>query len=85
MARQTHVNMMMGNLLHLFHSCCTMFYSEPCLQDIFRISHKPVIKYIKKITSLDGGRWALVSLDGVASSRMIGVSSSVNLPLHHKV
>jgi len=30
-------------------------------------------------------RWALVSPDGVAPSRMIGVSSSVNLPLHHEV
>jgi len=30
-------------------------------------------------------RWALISLDGVAPSRMVGVSASVNLPLHHKV
>jgi len=30
-------------------------------------------------------RWALVSLDGVAPSRMVGVSASVNLPLRHKV
>jgi len=30
-------------------------------------------------------RWALVSPDGVASSRMFGVSASVNLSLHHKV
>ena len=30
-------------------------------------------------------RWAPVSPDGVASSRMVGVSASVNLPLHHKV
>ena len=30
-------------------------------------------------------RWALVSLDGVALSRMVSVSASVNLPLHHKV
>ena len=30
-------------------------------------------------------RWALVSLDGVALSRMVGVSASVNLPLHRKV
>jgi len=30
-------------------------------------------------------RWALVSLDGVAPSRMVGVSASVNLSLHHKV
>jgi len=30
-------------------------------------------------------RWALVSLAGVAPSRMVSVSASVNLPLHHKV
>ena len=30
-------------------------------------------------------RWALVSQVGVAPSRMVGVSASVNLPLHHKV
>jgi len=30
-------------------------------------------------------RWALVSLDGVAPSRMVDVSASINLPLHHKV
>jgi len=36
---------------------------------------------------MDGGwwRWALVSPDGVAPSRMVSVSASVNLPLHHKV
>jgi len=27
----------------------------------------------------------VVSSDGVAPSRMVGVSASVNLPLHHKV
>ena len=30
-------------------------------------------------------RWALLSADGVASSGMVGVSASVNLPLLHKV
>ena len=30
-------------------------------------------------------RWALVSPDGVAPSRMVDVSASVSLPLHHKV
>jgi len=30
-------------------------------------------------------RWALVSPDGVAPSRMDRVSAFVNLPLHHKV
>jgi len=30
-------------------------------------------------------RWALVSLDGVAPSRIVSVSASVNLPLHHEV
>jgi len=30
-------------------------------------------------------RWAVGSLDGVVPSRMVGVSASVNHPLHHKV
>jgi len=30
-------------------------------------------------------RWTLVGPDGVAPSRMVDVSASVNLPLHHKV
>ena len=30
-------------------------------------------------------RWALVSPDGVAPSRMVSVSASVNLPLYHEV
>jgi len=30
-------------------------------------------------------RWAMVIPDGVAPSRMVGVSISVNLPLPHKV
>ena len=30
-------------------------------------------------------RWALVSPDRVLPRRMVGVSASVNLPLHHKV
>jgi len=30
-------------------------------------------------------RWALLSTDGVARSRMVDVSASINLPLHHKV
>jgi len=30
-------------------------------------------------------RWALVSLNGVVPSRMVGMSASVNLPLHQKV
>ena len=30
-------------------------------------------------------RWPLVSSDGVATSRIVGVSAYVNLPLHHKV
>jgi len=31
------------------------------------------------------GGWALVTLDGAAPSRMVSVSASDNLPLHHKV
>jgi len=39
------------------------------------------------ILQITGGwwRWSLVSPDGVATSWMVGVSASVNLPLHHKV
>jgi len=29
-------------------------------------------------------RWALLSPDRVAPGQMVGVSASVNLPLHHK-
>ena len=32
-----------------------------------------------------GGHWLVRTPDGVAPSRMVGVSASVNLPLHHKV
>jgi len=37
----------------------------------------------KKMGDGGGGRWLVP--DGVAPSRMVGVSVSVNLPLHHKV
>jgi len=30
-------------------------------------------------------RWTLVSPDGMVPSQMVGVSASVNSPLHHKV
>jgi len=33
----------------------------------------------------DDGGGSLISPDGVAPSRMVDVSASVNLPLHHKV
>jgi len=44
------------------------------------------MKGIRPIKNMGGWwRWALVSPDGVATSRMVSVSASVNLPLHHKV
>jgi len=42
-------------------------------------------KGIRPVKNGEWWRWALVSPDGVAPSRMVGVSASVNLPLHHKV
>ena len=43
-------------------------------------------KGIRPVKNMGGWwRWALVSPDGVAPSRMVYVSASVNLPLHHKV
>jgi len=43
--------------------------------------------FVNAIICLSGGwwRWALVSPHGVAPSRMVGVSTSVNLPLHYKI
>ena len=42
-------------------------------------------KGIRSVKNMGDGRWALVGLDGVAPSRMVSVSASVNIPLHHKV
>jgi len=44
-------------------------------------------KGIRPVKKEWGGwwRWALVSPDGVVPSRMVRVSASANLPLHHKV
>jgi len=42
-------------------------------------------KGIRPVKMRGWWRWALLSLDGVAPSRIVGVSASVNLPLHHKV
>jgi len=43
------------------------------------------MKVIRPVKNGGWWRWALVSPDGVVPSRMVGVSASVNLPLHHKV
>ena len=42
-------------------------------------------KRIRPVKNGGWWRWALVSPDGVARCRMVGVSASVNLPLHHNV
>jgi len=43
-------------------------------------------KGIRPVKNMGGWwRWALISPDGVVPSRMVSVSASVNLPLHHKV
>jgi len=42
-------------------------------------------KGIRPVKNGGWWRWALVSQDGVAPSRVVGVFASVNLPLHHKV
>jgi len=41
--------------------------------------------YFDRLLYGEWWRWALVSPDGVAPSRMVSVSACVNLPLHHKV
>jgi len=66
--------------------CCTFLLIGECMPSVLwccwlgsRQGIRPVKKY--------GGwwRWALFSLDGVAPSRMVSVSASVNLSLHYKV
>jgi len=42
-------------------------------------------KFISLYYAFYPRRSALVSPDGVAPSHMVGVSASVNLPMHHKV
>jgi len=42
-------------------------------------------KGIRPVKNGGWWRWEVVSPDGVAPSQMVGVSASVNLPLHHKV
>jgi len=42
-------------------------------------------KGIRPVKNGGWWRWALVSLDGVAPVKMVGVFASVNLLLHHKV
>jgi len=42
-------------------------------------------KGIRPVKNGGWWRWALVGTDGVAPSRIVCVSASVNLPLHHKV
>jgi len=39
----------------------------------------------KKWRDGGSGHWLVVSPDGVATRRMVGVFASVNLPLYHKV
>jgi len=42
-------------------------------------------KGIRPVKNGGWWRWALLTPDGMAHSRMVGVSASINLPLHHKV
>jgi len=55
---------------------------------LYRISTEPLTDSVQSLQPVKMGgwwRWALVSPDGVVHSRMVRVSASVNLPLHHKV
>jgi len=61
---------------------------------MYKLFHNTTIQHCQIFTAVcefcsntNGGwwRWALGSPDGVALSRMVGVSASGNLPLHHKV
>jgi len=47
--------------------------------------HTPAHLHHRSLVVEGWWRWALVGLDGVAPSRMVSVSASVSLPLHHEV
>ena len=66
----------LGHLQHGSHHLHCV--SESCISVCF--SH-----FLSIAVFLNTLRWALLSLDGVVPIRMVGVSASVNLPLHHKV
>ena len=61
--------------------------TNACAQPFYRHYIGQPCRLVGRQEGHPGGwwRWALVSPDGVAPSRMVGVSASVNLPLHHKV
>jgi len=60
-----------------------------CVHSIFAFNALTLLlgsrKGIRPVKNGRWWRWSLVSPDGVSPSRMIGVSASVNLRLHHKV
>ena len=78
---------------------CTMTLNLPSQHITYNQYHRrrmltiTAVKIFSVLTSMisptwrdgGGGQWALVSADGVAPSRMVSESASVNLPLHHKV
>jgi len=61
------------------HVCDALFVCRPS------VLKEHVVHLLRCNTKGGWWRWTLVSPDGVAPSRMVGVSASVNLPLHHKV
>jgi len=74
-----------GNTVEENSSAFSLIRIASCLQ-CFDAVGLGVRKGIRPAKNMGGWwRWALLSLDGVAPSRMVSVSASVNLPLHHKV
>jgi len=64
------------------HCCCGSF----SLWNLVTLRQLVYCFHISLVETAGGWwRWSLVSPDGVAPSRMVGVSASLNLPLQHKV
>jgi len=75
-------------LCQLMLAKCNRHLIEHCMTVMTVLWHSWLggRKGIRPVHNMGGWwRWALVSPDGVAFSRMISVSASSNLPLHHKV
>ena len=73
----------------LMHHCRWADNQHWTETDVTAISNAAAttVMHIVIVSSASGGwwRWALLSPDGVAPIRIVGMSATDNLPLHHKV
>jgi len=81
----TVLSRLTGGLCHLIFGRPFVKWFALCYRTVVLSVCLPVcLSGIRPVKSGGWWRWALLSPDGVVPSQMVGVSASVNLPLHHK-